>query len=446
SHRLRIEREECCDDVAVAQCGNAVAYARTLAALEELRLAVPRAALGLGGGSLGERVRRLVAPGRDSASRWPAAVLVVLVLALALALPDVLRAALPGAAAVTASEEPALVTEPPAAVETADVRERPRGEGAMAKTNAWLAAGLAVAVSAAAEGQTGTWTISPASGKHEGARGPSVQLSMKMRSPSGGSWNNSSSIALSELRGLRAEQLDTDGDVRFQIVRDAGTFDLEGRFRRGSGAGHFTFTPNAEFARALAAMGYGAVDADQAFSLAVHDVSRKFIADLQALGYERVPLDSLVSLRIHGASAEFVREIKDLGYSVDVDQLVSFRIHGVSPGLVRALKDLGYERAQADDLVSLRIHGVTPEFIGQLRELGYEPPPPLDALVSMRIHGASTEFLRALRELGYERVPVDDLVSMRIHGVTPQFVRRANQRSGRQLPVERLVSMKIHGA
>ena len=38
SHRIRAERENCCDDLAVACCGDTLLYARTLA-LEELRAA-----------------------------------------------------------------------------------------------------------------------------------------------------------------------------------------------------------------------------------------------------------------------------------------------------------------------------------------------------------------------------------------------------------------------
>ena len=59
SAQLRKEREHCCDDIASAQCGGAVDYVRALAALEELR-AAPFPAVAATGGSLIDRVRRLV--------------------------------------------------------------------------------------------------------------------------------------------------------------------------------------------------------------------------------------------------------------------------------------------------------------------------------------------------------------------------------------------------
>jgi beta-lactamase regulating signal transducer with metallopeptidase domain len=62
SNVMRRERELCCDDLAVAMSGDAVAYARALTVLERQRLAAPRPepALAAAGGWLKLRVRRLV--------------------------------------------------------------------------------------------------------------------------------------------------------------------------------------------------------------------------------------------------------------------------------------------------------------------------------------------------------------------------------------------------
>jgi len=59
SARMRYERELCCDDAAVAMCGDAISYARALTRLERLRAATPRLALGSTGGSLLYRIQRL---------------------------------------------------------------------------------------------------------------------------------------------------------------------------------------------------------------------------------------------------------------------------------------------------------------------------------------------------------------------------------------------------
>jgi uncharacterized protein involved in exopolysaccharide biosynthesis len=60
SRCVREEREHCCDDVVLKVCGNRIAYARALATLEGLRAEMPQLAFAASGGSLLNRVRRLL--------------------------------------------------------------------------------------------------------------------------------------------------------------------------------------------------------------------------------------------------------------------------------------------------------------------------------------------------------------------------------------------------
>lgn len=59
-HRIRVEREYCCDDEAVRITGNALVYARALSQLEALRAERPQLALAANGGSLVNRITRIV--------------------------------------------------------------------------------------------------------------------------------------------------------------------------------------------------------------------------------------------------------------------------------------------------------------------------------------------------------------------------------------------------
>ena len=81
SRRIRVERENCCDDLAVSLCGDPVAYAAALAELEGLRSSNRTLVLAATGGSLLQRVRRLLgAPTHAGrAPGWLAAGLAVLV-------------------------------------------------------------------------------------------------------------------------------------------------------------------------------------------------------------------------------------------------------------------------------------------------------------------------------------------------------------------------------
>lgn len=60
SSRIRIERENCCDDLAVHVCGNSLQYARALTSLEEMRHSRSDLVLAASGGSLMARIARLL--------------------------------------------------------------------------------------------------------------------------------------------------------------------------------------------------------------------------------------------------------------------------------------------------------------------------------------------------------------------------------------------------
>jgi uncharacterized protein (TIGR03435 family) len=66
SGHIRTERELCCDDVAVSASGNALTYARALAHLESCRPTHLSAALAANGGSLADRIARLLGKSRPA--------------------------------------------------------------------------------------------------------------------------------------------------------------------------------------------------------------------------------------------------------------------------------------------------------------------------------------------------------------------------------------------
>src|SRR5262245_6584567 len=82
SNRIRTEREHCCDDVAIAICGDPVGYAQALAELEALRTTSAAMALAATGGSLSNRVRRILRmPATDEprSASWPATLAVTVI-------------------------------------------------------------------------------------------------------------------------------------------------------------------------------------------------------------------------------------------------------------------------------------------------------------------------------------------------------------------------------
>jgi peptidoglycan/xylan/chitin deacetylase (PgdA/CDA1 family) len=89
SRQARIEREHCCDDMAVWACGDVLVYARALTELEQLRSRgglQPQLALAASGGSLLNRIRRLIEVPTSASHKSSSLLAVVLALSSVLGL------------------------------------------------------------------------------------------------------------------------------------------------------------------------------------------------------------------------------------------------------------------------------------------------------------------------------------------------------------------------
>jgi len=116
SRRIRIERENCCDDLAVRLCGDSVRYARALTCLEEVRHSQAELAVAATGGSLIERISRLLGrPATDDRRlTWLPGLIALLLIA---------GIVIPAALVLAASEPPAAL--PAAAVASDDPQTQP---------------------------------------------------------------------------------------------------------------------------------------------------------------------------------------------------------------------------------------------------------------------------------------------------------------------------------
>jgi hypothetical protein len=303
---------------------------------------------------------------------------------------------------------------------------------------------LCASFSSAAVAQTaaeqGTWRI-----YYEPSR-ERVQLSFE-HYENGGRRHGQTSFGVrpSELRGLPQSQLSSySGPAKFQLVRDAGTFNFEGELRDRHGTGFFTFSPDARFPQQLASRGYERPTSDQQFWLAMHDVGYAMLDELRTQGYDRPSVGQLVVMGMHGANLDYMKSLSAAGYHVgDTHRLVTLRDHGVSDDFIGGLAGAGYKNLSLDDLQELRDHGVNPDFIASLRRYGFTGLT-TGQLLEARDHGVTESFIEDFRDLGYTDLSLRDFVRMRDHGVTAGFAR--NQRSnGRLASVEDLIRRRDRG-
>jgi hypothetical protein len=264
----------------------------------------------------------------------------------------------------------------------------------------------------------------------------------------------------------------TNGPIRFNITREAGTLQIEGTLKAAAGSGTFTFVPSETFVAALTARGFARPPALQLVALAQHDIGLAFVDELAAQKYARPEVSDLARAANHGVGIDFVREMAQAGYQLGtLDVLIRFRDHGVDPEFIRdlrahgltdlspenllrardngvdgdfvgGLKDLGYAPLPFDTLVRARDHGVDPDYIRGMRQLGTTPT--LEELIRTRDHGVDPEYVSGMRRLGYP-LTAADLISARDHGVTPDYIEAMAAVGYKGLPIETLIRLRDHG-
>jgi hypothetical protein len=205
-------------------------------------------------------------------------------------------------------------------------------------------------------------------------------------------------------------------DVKFAVARDAGRFDCSGYLENAEGAGIFLFTPNPEFAKEMAALGFTGIDEDRQFAMAVHDVTVEFARMMKAEKLTRLDTDKLIAFRIFNVDSQFIREIRAAGLdAADSDKLVAFRVHGVTPKFVSELRNADIV-ANEEELIAFRVHGVSPEFVLQVEALGYPKPDP-HQLISMKIFDISPQYISDRKARGLKDLTIEKMVQLKVSGI-----------------------------
>jgi beta-lactamase regulating signal transducer with metallopeptidase domain len=172
--------------------------------------------------------------------------------------------------------------------------------------------------------------------------------------------------------------------------------------------------------------------------------SGDYIDEMASVGYTNLSVKELVNLKASGVTAQYVRSLSALGLShLPVKEVAGLSVNNVTPTYIETIRNAGYKELTPRELLSFRLHGVTPEFIGKLRNAGYGN---LTArqLIDFGVHQVTTEFINGMRAVGLGNLSPKDLVSLRVHAITPAFVREARKRLG-DLTVKQIIALKVGG-
>jgi beta-lactamase regulating signal transducer with metallopeptidase domain len=375
SQRIRAERENCCDDEAIAICGDAVNYARALTLMEEWRTA-PALMMAANRSPLAERVVRLLGWDR-AAGRIRVAGLAASVVCLAGALLagnaflGVAHAAL-GAGASPKQEQGSssvIVVKP----ETASAKER----------------------TAQAAKPTAKPQPNPAS-EPQTTNDGKKQSYMDAMAAAGVKITDVDELISLKIQGVTPEYIKGMHDLGLQPNAE----ELIGMKVQG-------ITP--EYVREMRKFDSNA-SIDDLIGMKVQGITPEYFREARKT-YSNLNIEELIGMKVQGITPEYIREFHDLGLQPSADDLIGLKVQGVTPSYVKEMRATGL-KPNTDELIGMKVQGITPEYVKSIQAAGFKDLD-CDELIGAKVQGITPEFIEKARNHGFQNLTLDKLIALK---------------------------------
>jgi beta-lactamase regulating signal transducer with metallopeptidase domain len=391
SKRIRAERENCCDDVVISICGNAVEYARALATMAEWQSA-PALAMAANRSPLAERVARLLGLTKINHGLRGVGIAgsVLCLCASVLAGNALLGAAQTNKAGNDERLTPVAQREPE---ESRDAVIVVRPAKLMKRSD----------VSAPSAPTSATTPV------------PAPEITTTIQSSS--SWDNDQSA-------------DKTPEAQEKENKEANTERPESE-RKG---------PSGSYIDGLRAEGITDLSVEQLIAMRVQNVTPEYVHSIHALGL-KPDAGELIAMRIQGVTPDLIRELRNTGLALEISQIIAMRVQGVTPEYVKQFHDM-FSEADVNNLIAMKAQGIDGDYVREMRTATGSKLP-LGQLIAMKVQGVSPEYVQELKGMGFE-LEGGDIIGMKVQGVTPEYVKGLRS-AGLQLNAHTVVEAKVMG-
>lgn len=312
SSQIRNERENACDDLVVVVSGDAVVYARTLVAMERLRKANPSLAMAANGGSLTDRIHRLI--GVEATNSKPLAGFWILILISIFLVTFGVTKQSPSVSKETGSEE--LLPE-------LSYSANPKlNKGIIEDTNPSI-----------------------------------VEEIQKPQNPAEEKPENLKEQAESE---AEADQTDNFPEsVGYQQENKPEAQDK-----------------SEDFIDEMASVGYTNLSVSQLVRLREADVTAEYVRSLSAVGFSHLSVEELWRLGINEITPAYIQTIKNAGYQqLTPKEFALLAEHDITPADINKLNAAGHKNLSVWQIIRLADSSLTDKQVTRSRERkGIEEP------------------------------------------------------------------------
>jgi beta-lactamase regulating signal transducer with metallopeptidase domain len=356
SQRIRSERENCCDDEAIAVCGNTVNYARALTLMEEWRKA-PSLMMAANRSPLTERVVRLLGLSGDSGR---------------------IRMAGLGASFVCLA-------------------------GALLAGNAFLGvahASLGTSDFPKQDHSSDSVIVvrpDPASVKESRPQAAKPTTTAPQSTPKSQTANDKTQKTSSDEQNRKESYLDAMQAAGFKnlTVDEIVSMKIQG------------VTP--AYVKEIHEMGLQP-SAEEIVGMRVQGITPAYIREMRAME-PNLTVDHLIGMKVQGVTPQYAHELRELGLQPGPDDLIGMKVQGITPEYIREMRATGLAPS-ADELIGMKVQGITPEYVKTLQAAGFKDLKS-DELIGAKVQGVTPEFIEKARKHGFQNLTLDKLIALK---------------------------------
>ena len=194
-----------------------------------------------------------------------------------------------------------------------------------------------------------------------------------------------SDMLWSRWSGVAPADLQREGaTVDARMKAESGEMRCAGTVHDAAMRGTYSFTPNAEFAKRMEAMGFTDVTPERMQGYAMLDVT-----------------------------IAWVKEMKDAGVTeMTAQKLMGLKALKVDPAYVKAMAAAGYPELRASKLTSMKAVGVSPEKVSAVRAMGYSPTE--EELIQMSVFKIDAPFVERMKGRGFQNLTIAQLIKIKV--------------------------------
>ena len=441
SQRVRVERENCCDDEAIAICGDAVNYARALTTMEEWRTA-PALLMAANRSPMGERVMRMLGwNGRGGSVRMAGLAGSLLCLAGAAlagnALLGVAHAAWNnGQSKQDTASGSVIVVKPETATadsKTSTAATAPRAKKEIAATPEAMPMSASEAMSEATMATPKAETMAFPAPAAKAATWP-TPMAMPAFAAKAAPWHTPMAMPALAMPAL-APQAQSDGKKESYIdamealgFKNLSVDELVGMKIQG-------VTP--DYVRQIRALGLQPT-AEELVGMRVQGITPEYVKAMREYA-PKAGVEELIGMKVQGVSAEYIKQLRTIYPDLSVESVIGMRVQGVTPEYVKGFHDLGLQ-PDAEELIGMKVQGVTPEYVKEMRAIGLKPN--TDELIGMKVQGVTPTYVKEMQAAGFKDLNCDQLIGAKVQGVTPEFIEKAKKHGFQNLTLEKLIALR----